>query len=271
MILESIYTNITNSFGSLWKYKERGETLEIITPFATTNNRFISVFITLRQDSYIISDGGWINNNEYETILLSEDPCFEKVYLHYLHSFNIRTTKGNDNGVIFFKSTNNEAMIASMVFDIANFASAIVSASTIEFGDKKEIETKEMFRKTATNFISEIVPPENLEVNGYLDDEGYIKINAIVKRGSNLTLVNYITGSNPHYFNNSINKSNMIFELAAKSRYKDNIKSNIVVIDDGATGYVKPKISTFLNHFLEHTSTQPVNWSARINLRNYLN
>ena len=54
MKFQEIYSDITNSFGALWQYKERGNTLEIITPFATTNNRFISVFIKQQGNEFII-------------------------------------------------------------------------------------------------------------------------------------------------------------------------------------------------------------------------
>ena len=65
MIFQEIYDDIVSSFGSLWQTKVRGNTLEIITPFASTNHKFVSVFLTKNQDEYIVTDGGWLSGNEY--------------------------------------------------------------------------------------------------------------------------------------------------------------------------------------------------------------
>ena len=46
MNLLEIFTDIKNAFGGLWQTKQRGNSLEIITPYATTNNRFVSVFLS---------------------------------------------------------------------------------------------------------------------------------------------------------------------------------------------------------------------------------
>ena len=43
---ERVFCNISSDFSSLWKYKLRGETLEIVTPFSTLTGSFISVFLT---------------------------------------------------------------------------------------------------------------------------------------------------------------------------------------------------------------------------------
>ena len=42
MNLLDIFTDIKNAFGGLWQTKQRGNSLEIITPYATTNNRYPS-------------------------------------------------------------------------------------------------------------------------------------------------------------------------------------------------------------------------------------
>ena len=44
----------------------RGDTLEVITPFATTNDKFVSVFISERKNGYVVTDGGWITNGIYD-------------------------------------------------------------------------------------------------------------------------------------------------------------------------------------------------------------
>ena len=63
--MEDIIKIIIASFSSLWKVKKYGKTIEIITPFFTTNDCFVSVFLTEREGYYIITDGGWISENYY--------------------------------------------------------------------------------------------------------------------------------------------------------------------------------------------------------------
>ena len=43
--MEDIIKIIIASFSSLWKVKKYGKTIEIITPFFTTNDCFVSVFL----------------------------------------------------------------------------------------------------------------------------------------------------------------------------------------------------------------------------------
>lgn len=73
MIFENIYTDITKAFGNLWKTKQRGNSLEIITPYATTNNRFISVFLTQQGSDYVITDGGWLKSGIYDVMFSEEN------------------------------------------------------------------------------------------------------------------------------------------------------------------------------------------------------
>ena len=111
MIFENIYKDIVSSFGEIWTYKERGKSLEIITPFATSSQKFISVFLTEREGKYIVSDGGWIMDGVYEVEFALENKCFLKIYEHYLDSFNIKKTvsSNTNNSRYHFYKTNEKA------------------------------------------------------------------------------------------------------------------------------------------------------------------
>ncbi len=80
MKFQEIYTDIVNSFGALWNFKEREDTLEIITPFATTSQKFVSIFLTQRDQDYIISDGGWIYEGLYSNSFDRTIDCYNKLY-----------------------------------------------------------------------------------------------------------------------------------------------------------------------------------------------
>lgn len=271
MLYGEVYNDIVNSFGSLWGYKERGNTLEVITPFATTNNKFISVFVRYQEDRYIISDGGWVSYNEYQTGQMPDSDCFEKIYFHFLNSYDIKQTEDAVGRIIYYKAASKLSMVASMVFDMASFINTVVSSASIAFVEKQEEEVKQRFRSIANNFISSIVPNDQLSIGGNLGEDSPIRIDLIITKSSKLTLVNYITGSNLSYFSGSIYKANMIFEMANSSKYRDVIKNRYAIVDDIAVGYNNLKAGPLLNHLSEQTKTETLNWSARANFKNKLN
>ena len=47
--MNRIFEIVRTAFNSLWKMRMRGDTLEIITPFATTNDKFVSIFVSIRK------------------------------------------------------------------------------------------------------------------------------------------------------------------------------------------------------------------------------
>jgi hypothetical protein len=265
MIFEEIYNDIIDSFNSLWKFKVRGNSLEIITPFATTNHSFVSVFLTKQDENYIISDGGWIDTGIYENQFNLEEESFRRIITHYQSSLNILETKNNANVTYFYKKTNKVQSIPSLVFDLSHFVSTIVSASYVQFTDKEERESNERFKSIANDFIRTFSNGDNIKFNQSIGENQSIKINAIIqKTSSNIVLINYITGSTPSNYNNSISKTNMLFELADLSSVAGNISKKISLIDDSANGYNTDKINTFLYH-LQSKSTI-YKWSERENL-----
>ncbi len=97
MNLLEIYNDIKNAFGGLWQTKQRGSSLEIITPYATTNNKFVSVFLSKQGNDYVISDGGWLNSGVYE-VSANEEDCFLKIQQHFEYSLDIKHVQ-NTEGV----------------------------------------------------------------------------------------------------------------------------------------------------------------------------
>lgn len=272
MLFSDIYSDIIKSFDTLWNFKVRGNTLEIITPFASTNHKFISVFLTFRENSYIVSDGGWIESSEYDTILNKDDDAISRLLYHYMSSFHIIETNGN--GVTqYYKKTSDKLMVSSIVFDMSNFISSVVSVSSIEFTDAKEVEARKLFQKTANSYISSFVQKANIDFQGYIDNEKLIKVNAIFKcsNRSKLILLNYITGTNQTSFNNSIFKTDMIFGMANRSVYKDHIKKRVALVNNNAPGYIPIKSNHYLNFLIETTDSIQVNWTERERLSNILN
>jgi hypothetical protein len=266
MQLDSIYNDIIHSFSKLWKFKVHGETLEIITPFATTSNRFVSLFLSKKKDNYVISDGAWITEGVYDTQYNLKNPCFNKIVLHYYECYEIKQTFKSDGNAIFYKINDNPLAVPSLIMDMANFVSAVISCSEISF-DKEEEDEKQYirFRSTANDFLSTIIKPNQiLNTKGYLDDKNRdIKVGAIiVKDSSKLTLINYITGSTPTIFTNSIGRSNLMFEMASDSKFGRQITDKINFVEDTALGYSQ-QVSDRLNYTLKKNKSVRIDWSVK--------
>ncbi|GAB3246635.1 hypothetical protein GCM10027347_01610 [Larkinella harenae] len=264
MVFEELYKEIKSAFGQLWTFKERGKSLEIITPYTTTSQKFISVFLSFKDDEYIVSDGGWLDNGFYDNSFNLEDDTFRKIAHHYFDAFGIREIKGPSQKTYFYKKTITPVAVPSLVFDMSSFISAMVSTGQIEFVEREERETKEQFRRSANDYLQTVFPKEKMDLGVYLDEQKQIRMHAIVKPSSSkLVLINYITGSNPYFFNNSITKTNFLFELADKSPVGRFVKRKISLVDNTAAGYVPNRIATFINHLLENTGSEKIEWSER--------
>lgn len=262
--LENIYNDVTSTFGNLWSFKIRGKSIEIITPFTTTNHRFISVFLTIQGNDYIVTDGGWIEQGIYDNNFNLDEDCYKKIILHYQNVYNIKETKNGAKTTYFYKKTPNHISVPSIVFDLSTFISTLVSLSFVEYTEREEKETKERFNKKANLYLSQIVDNENIKFNAPIDEHKKIKFSAIVNRNkTELILLNYITGSSDYYFNNSISKTNMMFEMALKTQYSRFIRKKISIVDTEANGYVPLKVNPFLNHLSDNTKSIEVNWHER--------
>ena len=189
MIFEDIYKDVIDSFGTLWKVKERSKTLEIIAPFASTSQKFSSVFLSHRDGEYIVSDGGWISEGVYQNSFDRKIDCFEKIISHYKNTLQIKEVKNKNGSIYFYKKTTKKIAIPSLIFDVSNFVSTIVSMSGVEFSDK-ENETENNFNKSARNFLQKIHPKSDWYFNEYVGSKKQVKVSAILrKKNQNLILI----------------------------------------------------------------------------------
>jgi hypothetical protein len=267
---QGVFDNIKESFCSLWTFKERGSTLEIITPYSTTTSKFISVFITEQANKFVVTDGSWLTIGEYETTPDFDDEMFLKIFHHYETFYEV-SKLDTPAGIYYFKSTENEALIPNLVYDLTNFLCTIISASQIQFVDPKEKEEKETFRKVADSYISGFVNKEIIKFNNQLgDDYKTVRFNAIVSRGPKMNLVKYITGSTPSYFLSSLTKATVDFEIANNSPFNDYIDKRVALINDTADGFVAGRLYRHLETLEEHTHIPTVKWTSKEQLVNLL-
>jgi len=272
MNFKDIFEDVKMSFDGIWQTKERGNSLEIITPYATTNNRFISVFLTHQNGSFVISDGGWIYSGVYDVAPRDKD-CFLKILYHYQNSFSIKDVVSKDGIKYHYIKTSSKVDIPSKIFDLALYIQNIVSISEIDFEDNDEKETKALFVSKANDFLRSFVNIDKIKFNAPLDpNKKEVKFNAIYHKSHNdLTLINYVTGSSYSNFSNSIFKANTLYEMAEKTVYSRHITEKITIIDTDALGFVPIKIANYLHHLKGQSGTEMIEWNHREVLKSLLN
>jgi hypothetical protein len=273
MSLQSIFQEIKNSFGGLWQTKERGHSIEIITPYVSTNNKFISVFLSMQGNDFVISDGGWINGGIYENINQNEEGCFLKVFYHYLNAFDIKEVETTEGITYYYLKTSSPIDVPARVLALSTFVQSVVSVSEISFEGKAEKETKARFVSKANEYLKSFIPAEKIKLNRYINEQKKeIRFNAIYYKTQNsLTLINYITGSSNSHFANSIFKANTLFEMAEGTNVKEYIQNKISVVDTSAGGYVQEKLAHYILHLENHTGSKIINWFEKEKLQSILN
>ena len=214
---DKIYLNIKDCFDKLWSFKVRGEnSLEIITPYSTTSDKFVSLFLTQQNGKYVVSDGGMLSSEAYDSKIDYDNQCLLKILYHLESYYDIKSTEDKRGYKHYYKTTTKEILIPNLIYDMAQFISMCVSSATVPFIDEKEKEEKETFRKQVNTFLTSIVSSERVKLNQSLDKKNFraVRFNAMVHDNSSLTLINYITGSNVSYFTKSISNASVLFEIA---------------------------------------------------------
>ena len=261
--MNNIIEYIIHSYNSLWKIKKHGNTVEVITPVATTNNFFVSVFLTKREDEYIVTDGGWIDSGIYECKTGFEDVYYYKLFQYYLEDYEIQQLQSKGH-IYYYKKISNVKLVPNLVYDLSNFINAVVSASFISFEEKKEKEHIGRFRREANRFIRNLVSEKNLKTNSYIHESiSSIKFNAVVFRKNRMTLINYVTGSNDTNFILSLGRSNLSYDAIENHSINKLVTNKITLLDDTTRTYESPKVQPLLKTVEHKEGRLCTPWSAK--------
>ncbi|MCM4162163.1 MULTISPECIES: hypothetical protein [unclassified Arenibacter] len=264
--LEKIAINVRESFDQLWSFKLRGkDTIEISTPYSTTTSKFVSIYVTERGGKYIVSDGGLLNSEAYESEIDYENQCLLKILYHFEAYYEVKRTEDKQGIKHYYKTTTKANLIPNMVYEMAQFVSMCASAATVQFEDAKEIEERNTFRTKANTYIGSNLKEYNPIFQASLDRDEYrsVRFSALIERRNRLSLVSFVTGSNPSNFRNCIARTNMNFEIAASSKYKDHIDNKLVLVNNTADGFEYNQISKQLFILEEHTGQEAIFWTER--------
>ena len=128
-----IKQSIKQSFENLVQFKERENSLEIITPYSTVTDKFISVFVVFQKGKIVINDNTWFHQNYYAIPDFDEKQEFvKKIIDFYAAYYQIKQVVNKDLLVCYYKICENESEINNAVVELACFLMNIINMITVE-------------------------------------------------------------------------------------------------------------------------------------------
>lgn len=261
-----ITESLQRDFSALWKCEQRGNSLEITTPYLLPDSTLLSLFLTQREGRFIVSDGG----GAYEVISdycpLPQSKAMAELQA-YAHKFGLK--EGHSEGKpLFFKECSDVHLISSLAFDVAMFAtmatSALVSAS-------EEIETEDRFKIQADAYLGAIKPIGiTMHTRHQIPEVPGVRFSAVLTGPARVWLVSYVTGSNITYFRRSLADTVMNFRHAWNSPLKGHIGRTIPILNDEATGYRPSELAWRLHDLQRESRDSVVRWSEHDKITEYL-
>lgn len=255
---------IQSDFGALWRCQQRGNTVEISTPYMLPDSSLFSVFVTCRNGKYIVCDGGsvWEIVSEHcplpDTEIKASLDGFSK-------KFEISECMGGDGQKLFFKSCDKTALIGSLVFDMASFVTTATSVLVAASFDEPDVEPDERFQGKADSFIKSLIPSDSrlkFKAHQQIKEVSGVKFSAVIKSASKIWVVSYVTGSHLTYFRKSIGETKMNFEHVWDSSLKGHVKT-IPLLNTEAAGFQPTKLKWQLEMLKKSSGDCLVKWSDR--------
>jgi hypothetical protein len=261
-----ITDSLQRDFSALWKCQQRGNSLEITTPYLLPDSTLLSLFLTERENRFIVSDGGGV----FEVI---EDYCpypAGKALSElegYARKFGLK--RGQSEGKpLFFKESDDIRLISSLAFDVASFATMATSALV---AGSEEIETEDRFKVKADAFLKEIKPAElTVQTRQRIPEVSGFTFSAVITAPARVWLVSYVTGSNITYFRRSLVDTMVSFQHAWQSPIGNNIGNTIPLLNDEAPGYRPSELGWQLNGLAEASRHAVVRWTEHEQIRELL-
>lgn len=265
--MEELFNSIKESYNSLWHVKVLGESLEIITPMVTTNDAFVSVFVTKRGNDYVVTDGGWITAGYYECELDTQRVSYNKLLQYYMDNYQILQTNGHGR-TLFYKKAKDKGLVVNAVFELSNFISAVVSGSFIQFQEEKKERT---FRKKVREFLLNEFEKDSFKFGQKLTSSSTIEYSAISHFSGQLQLLNIVTGSTVGYYRDSLCRSNIYFDVARRDSERYKINKTIALLDDTMPSvYYSPLVKEFISLSRERQGNILLPWSEKKQLNEIL-
>lgn len=240
---KEIFNTIREEFCSLFHFKLHGDhTLEVITPIPTITNKFVSVFITVRKNKLIATDGGWISMEMYDHSIHNEDAEIASRVINQFERYYEMSQTEQAGIVYYFKSIekNKKELLPNVVFEVANFVASAVGSYELSYREKKEKEQRDHFRSETNDFFQgkygEIFRKNDSLVGG-------VKHNGIIRHLSHIVVIEYVSGHNETYFEQDMRKAilnHTLVEEYGLSEYDRKKLIKTTVVNKVARGYIDP-------------------------------
>ncbi len=236
--LSTVFEETVGEYRSLWRFRERGQTLEITTCHSTVTNKFVAVFLTKRENGFVVTDGGLVSNNEYlsDEIYL-DSQCFSRAFAFVQKHYNIKQTEDSSGNTFYYKRTTEAHMVASLIHDVSSFITQAVNLSASLYEEPEEPTQVRLFTQEANHYLRDAFA-DKVDFKQKVMRGSSIQFSAVVRTSRHIHLINYITGSNREHFVNSLNRTDMNFQAAHKiyGSQKSALGKLVGFIDDTSAG-----------------------------------
>lgn len=256
---KQIFEAVKSDFCSLMNFKVRGDTLEVQTSFVTLGNQFVSIFISLKNDVFIVSDGGWIDQNYYgdsERDQMEED-IIQRIESQLRYSYKMNQVKAKTGTIFNFKTTSDIKLLSLTAFETAHFVTQMANARLTHYAEDKIPADRQMF----VNEVNSILKFEygsqfsaNDSLDAHIGELGNIKFNAIIRRPAKTSLLMYVSGSTHLNFVRSAAVATINFQIANKDWTAKGF-NKVAIVNSQAPGYNPERVHDYLRELREETST----------------
>lgn len=258
---------VMSGFHSLWQCKQVEDTIEVCTPLVTATRKFVTLYVGIRNGNYIISDGGDICDGSYDNNVAAVTDFDFSELVFYKQYHKVLETRDVNQSPIYYKKTQNPAMVGTLVYEMAHFVQSVVNASSqFLMPGANEDKQRVLFTSKANSFLKEVFG-KSVAFNRQF---GGASFNAVITaKRSRLACCKFITGASPGYFKDSVAKAYMDYDLLAKAPEGDYVDNKIALIDDSAGGYNANRFFEALS-LMEEKDTKNIRWSEKDKLLQYL-
>lgn len=259
--MDELIQDIINTFSALWQVKCVGESYEIITPVPTSNDMFVSVFLTFRGDEYIVTDAGWLDSGVYDIDEIG-DTIYKKIMTYYQECYGIKTVKSR-NLIYYFKKTDKAYLVPNLIFDVSAVISGVVSTSCAEIAQTVD-KSYNIFTKRAHSYLRTFIPNDNfLSKREIKEIFPALSFGAAIKGHNGISLLNFATGSNDSYYINSLCKSQTSFEMVQKADSQNHFNNKILLLDDLKKSLTSTKVGVYVKFVRDKQICDIDMWSNR--------
>lgn len=259
--MENLYRHITDAFHSLWQMKKRGQSIEIVTPYPTCTDKSVSVFVTLRGDEYVVTDGGWVDDGSYDVYLPMDDALFLRMYEFLGDEHGVQSLIGR--GTVFhYKKTSDVEFVPNLVEDVARFVADVITAASMNIANPKEQEAKSSFAKRANVYIKDVFG-DGFQSGFSLDKMPGVRFSAKIENKGRITLVNYVTGSHASYYISSLGRSSLGFDMLESQGINAFVKNRVMLLDSEARAYSDVKVIPYIKLMDTKHDRVVIPWSRR--------